>query len=54
MQKSLISDASQSRPAWGGWIEMLIVKVDAIADESRPAWGGWIEMLTLSIIVYVL
>ena len=33
-----------SRPARGGWIEILVVACINPAWASRPARGGWIEM----------
>ena len=36
--------AVQSRPAWGGWIEIGVYGINGGLVESRPAWGGWIEI----------
>ena len=33
-----------SRPARGGWIEMIAASLSANSILSRPARGGWIEM----------
>ena len=38
---------SQSRPARGGWIEMLGSVPDYDRVRSRPARGGWIEIFKL-------
>ena len=33
-----------SRPAWGAWIEIMLLLSVALMVVSRPAWGAWIEM----------
>ena len=33
-----------SRPARGGWIEIVNQRKQKINSQSRPARGGWIEM----------
>ena len=38
----------QSRPAWGGWIEIRkSSSLIRLGIRSRPAWGGWIEIILL-------
>ena len=37
-----------SLPAWGAWIEILMIKRKGNTDGmSLPAWGAWIEIVTL-------
>ena len=38
-----------SRPAWGAWIEIHLVKpLSRTGLRSRPAWGAWIEIGTIA------
>ena len=39
-----ICNTWKSRPARGGWIEMVKKGEKAMFKKSRPARGGWIEM----------
>ena len=34
-----------SRPAWGAWIEIVLMSTRKPSAWSRPAWGAWIEMM---------
>ncbi|WP_232203366.1 hypothetical protein, partial [Selenomonas sp. FOBRC6] len=34
---------TQSRPAWGAWIETVASSPRSTLTLSRPAWGAWIE-----------
>ena len=40
-----------SRPARGGWIEIMSLIISFILVRSRPARGGWIEILKLLILI---
>ena len=47
MKSTLVLDVViqiQSRPARGGWIEILLNQLKLVVTASRPAWGGWIEI----------
>ena len=34
-----------SLPAWGAWIEILVIIITGNLTGSLPAWGAWIEIL---------
>ena len=44
MDEKEITVSVRSRPARGGWIEILVVAICCALIWSRPARGGWIEI----------
>ena len=46
MDEKEITVSVRSRPARGGWIEILVVAICCALIWSRPARGGWIEIGT--------
>ena len=45
MDEKEITVSVRSRPARGGWIEILVVAICCALIWSRPARGGWIEIV---------
>ena len=40
----------RSLPAWGVWIEIMLIPKSLIAFSSLPAWGVWIEIVITGLI----
>jgi len=38
-----------SLPAWGAWIEIMMIRKIKCIKMSLPAWGAWIEIRTLNL-----
>ena len=38
--------SEMSLPAWGVWIEIVLMMRDMMTTVSLPAWGVWIEIIT--------